>query len=235
MFQQHNIVVSKPHMKPEVLKPAASELNSEEEDAVMPLEYFADYELELQETILQLNSELEGDSDDSFSSKEEDGTGSQSAVESSCVANSGSCSSETDSGDEEDNMVFVHQLQSPRSGVQDTSVPTQECIDQSGGSPYNENAQEFDDYQLLLQNAVHELTSLSHVLVGLGSKHVDQVVSKKESDKVVVYSKGRGVTQIMKHAAKESAVEWLHAPAMRKSVLKVVKGTLCEHAYSALC
>lgn len=168
MFQQ-NIVVSKPHMKPEVLKPAASELTSEE-DAVMPLEYFAGYELELQETILQLNSELEGDSDDSFSSKEEDEveTGVQSVAESSCCV--ASCS-ETDSGEED--MVFRQvELQSPRNGVQDTSVPTQECMDLQSDDKMvpsvSEGGQEFDDYELLLQNAVHELTSLSHVLVGFG-------------------------------------------------------------------
>lgn len=63
MFQP-SIEVTKPHFKPVVNK-AATVIEASDEDSIMPLEYFTTYELELHETIQQLNSELAGDSEES--------------------------------------------------------------------------------------------------------------------------------------------------------------------------
>lgn len=158
MFQQNSIVVGKPHMKPVVLKPSPADEPLADEDAVLSLEYFAGYELELQETILQLNSELEG----SFSSEEEEeeeDSLDQHVAETS-LADSLSCS-EADSVEEAPlGEATLGQLESPED-------PAQEAMNQRVVlSSTNGCAYEFDDYELLLQKAVHDLASLSDVLVG---------------------------------------------------------------------
>jgi len=137
MFQQ-SIVVSKPHMKPVVMKTAAVNEPSSDEESVMPLEYFSGYELELQETILQLSSELENYGDWSSSSDED---------ESPELSQSATDATHTDSLE---------------SSVQETpsSADSREAPD---------NTYEFTDYELLLEKAVHDLTSLSDVLVGCGT------------------------------------------------------------------
>lgn len=135
MFQQ-SIEVTKPHFKPDVFK-AVPDNEASDDDSIMPLEYFATYELELQETILQLNSELDrecgssddGDEDDAFLSVSLDNNkpsdSDSSSSEEPLEASSGLCSLE-------------HKL--------------------DGGN-------EFGDYELSLKNAVLELSSLSEVLV----------------------------------------------------------------------
>jgi hypothetical protein len=148
MFQQQNIVVSKPHMKPEILKPSLIADPPEEITTVMPLEDFAEYELELQETILQLNSEL---------------------VETQGLGGEGSTHdpgglSEADSDDEEDDAI----LQSSEDGIQN-SVPAEGSSASSHEDvvvPADDSVVKFDAYELLLQRAVHELASLSDILVG---------------------------------------------------------------------
>lgn len=152
-------------MKPVLLKLSASELSPEDHTA-MPLEDFSGYELELQETIMQLNSELEADSDSS-SSLEEDIPDQCVAENSLLVAYSSNLfSSETDSSEEEE--AAVGQLQFPEEGP---SAPTQEDINQGAGCgvvlPASGCAYQFDDYVSLLQKAVHELASLSDILVGM--------------------------------------------------------------------
>lgn len=135
MFQQ-SIEVSKPHYKPTVFKSAIDNEPSGE-DSVMPLEYFATYELELQETILQLNSELDRDSQDS-------------------------------DFEEDDAFVSESQCDDRPSDSESSSTEELETFTTSLGL-YQQNSDErineFGDYEQRLQNAVHELTSLSDILV----------------------------------------------------------------------
>ena len=124
MFQQ-SIEVTKPHFKPDVHKPVP-ENEASDDDSIMPLEYFATYELELQETILQLNSEL--DRDDGSSDGDEDEVFMSVSVDNNKPSDSESSSSE-------ESLEPEHK------------------------------PDEFGDYELSLQNAVLELSSLSDVLV----------------------------------------------------------------------
>lgn len=147
MFQQ-SVVVNKPHFKPVVFKPS-SELPSSDEDSVMPLEYFSGYELELQETILQLNSQLEDDS-----SSEED-------EEDECFAEPISLGSLSCS----DNCVEeVSKLPLESSSPDNVQHPPQHSIssttDHDPVLPQAEVEVEFGDCEQLLQKAVHELSSL---------------------------------------------------------------------------
>lgn len=139
MFQQ-NIEISKPHYKPTVFKSAIDNETSGE-DSVMTLEYFATYELELQETILQLNSELDRDSQDSDFEEED------AFVVSESQCDDRPSDSESSSTEELETFNEVHENSS---GHQQES---------------NERVNEFGNYEQRLQNAVHELTSLSDILV----------------------------------------------------------------------
>ena len=151
MFQQ-NIEVSQPHMKPVVFK--CEELPPDNTDTVMPLEYFSAYELELQETILQLNSELEG-SDSSYS---EDDQNNEEHAETGVGLSDrlSSCSEDSvwESCEGENGQIQSLEVQSSQQSSQQASL----------GVPPTEA---FDDYESLLQKAVHELSSLSAVLVGV--------------------------------------------------------------------
>lgn len=148
MFQQ-NIEVSHPHMKPVVFK--CEELPPDSTDTVMPLEYFSAYELELQETILQLNSELEGNSDSSYSEDDD----------------------QNDADHAETSVSLSDRLSSSEDSVweacegEDGQVQSLEAPTSQQASPGVLPTKAFDDYESLLQKAVHELTSLSDVLVGM--------------------------------------------------------------------
>ncbi len=142
MFQQ-NIEVSQPHFKPAVFKTTATDNELSDEGSVMPLEYFAAYELELQETILQLNSELDGDSETSDCEEDD-------SFMNGCLHGDKLSDSESSSSEELETVNQVHEISS--------NVHQQEC---------DEGVNEFGDCELSLQNAVHELASLSDVLVSM--------------------------------------------------------------------
>ena len=134
MFQQ-NVVVTNPHLKPAVFKPSVSEPSV---DSALSLEFFSSYELELQETILQLNSEL-ADGDDSSSQSEEDEPLNSSLTETPSVAE---C---TTSREEE--AVLRAQA--------DLTASLQSAVEEDVG-PSN---LDFTNYELLVQKAVHDLDS----------------------------------------------------------------------------
>lgn len=141
MYQQ-SIQVNKPHYKPVCFK---SSSNIEDDDTIMPLEDFAAYELELQETILQLNSELVGGSDSSASEDE-----------SSCGSVCGSYADESEaSASDLCEDVALSQMSHEQQQKCNTEHETSEA------------QVAFSDYELKLQRAIHELTSLSDGMVCL--------------------------------------------------------------------
>ena len=154
MFQQ-SIVVNKPHMKPVVLKSAADseEALVSDGDSVMPLEYFSSYELELQETILQLNSQLEDDSDSSSDEEDSEGCGAADQ-ETLSLARTDSCSCSESSVYEEteEPLEASHgQVQFQKCSPQLCAAAEEEVVVPNG---------QFDEFESSLQKAVRELTSL---------------------------------------------------------------------------
>lgn len=138
MFQQG--IVTKPNFKPAVSKSAKVSATNEDEP-VFPLEYFSAYEQELQETILELNSELDcGDCSGTFEGSRP-----------SC-----SDSEEDESSDDED-------CDKTSSGTPQSEL-AKEANEQQKFS-FSVAKKEFDAYESRLQSAVKELSSLSHGLV----------------------------------------------------------------------
>lgn len=177
MFQQ-DIEVTQPHLKPIVYKSSVlHEDASPDQDSVIPLEYLTAYELELQQTILQLNSEL-GDSSDDSSFEDSD----------SC-ADTGNYTSHSDENQSvpQNNLVHSSRCLENSSNEECVSEPrtppeqalSHECIanGQTSGDMKlltgDADTNEFDDYELRLKSAVHELASLSDILVGSYSSNND--------------------------------------------------------------
>lgn len=169
MFQQ-SIEVSQPHMKPVLFKSSVISEISSEEDSVMPLEYFAAYEIELQETILQLNSELGSESEEDSSSDSADGD--QDSPESDSEQRNSNTLSSLDNSSHEaceepvGTSAAQVELQEKLSHEHQQSAQTFGSVNFPSESPSTMlAANEFGDYELELQKAVHELANLSNVLV----------------------------------------------------------------------
>ncbi len=151
MFQQ--VIVTNPNLKPVNIKSFIDDTSAESE--VMPLEFFDTYELELQETIQELNSELErsySSDEDNNSSLEDDFEGQSSAI-------NGALSVTLSQSDSEESFSDDEFSRSPGSKCEILGAVLQ-CKERTSiDSPIIE-------YELRLQEAVHELTNLSDTLVG---------------------------------------------------------------------
>ena len=141
-------VVTNPQFKPVVLKSSSADGNSSsnDEDLAMPLEYFSAYELQLQETLLELNSELERWVD-------VDQKGSHSHLD-----------SRGDSSDEEHDRP----LDSCQNKVQllETKKPDELETDAELSTEY---VLTINAYELRMQEAIDDLTDLSGILVSFYS------------------------------------------------------------------
>ena len=154
MYQQ-SIEVSKPHFKPVVFKHDVH-LPKEDDEFIMPLEEFSAYELELQETISQLTSELEESNDLSDIS--------------SCDSTGDSCETKSIVGEPEETSSAdscVDDVEEPEAMSPCEETAQKHCQNHHHSSASAGVNREFCDYEMKLQQAIHELTSLSDVMVSL--------------------------------------------------------------------